>query len=247
MGKATAELQSSELAFWDDFQRKKTGGDWLGNVSNKFSEMRWLAPKFATHQKIFAAAQSALELGGGEGWASCALKRLFPNLHVTASDISEAAISGIPEWERIFASRVDASFSCKSYSVPLPAQSLDVIFCFQAAHHFVLQAETLREAARLLKAGGVCMYLHEPSCRRYIYPLAKWRVNRKRPECPEDLLVIQNMHKLAAETGFTLTVAYSPATVNRGVVEGIYYKALSSLPFLCPWLPCTADFLFQKQ
>jgi hypothetical protein len=90
------------------------------------------------------------------------------------------------------------------------------------------------------------MYLHEPSCRKYIHPIAKWRVNRKRPECPEDVLVLEEMRKGAATFGFKLNVNYSTATINRGVVEGMYYKALSMFPFVCHLVPCTADFIFTK-
>ena len=90
------------------------------------------------------------------------------------------------------------------------------------------------------------MYLHEPSCRRYIHPLAKWRVNKKRPECPEDLVVLEEMREIAAKLGFKLNVVYSTATVNRGVIEGLYYKALSMFPAFCQWIPCTADFILTK-
>lgn len=236
------EMQNAEVALWDQLKDQ----DWLDNLANKLSELRWLLPKLSFHTKRFRDASSVLELGAGEGWASCVVKRLYPELSVAASDISESAISGIGKWERIFESSVDTRFSCKSYDVPLPNSSLDLIFTFQAAHHFILQMETLREAARLLKSGGTCMYLQEPSCRKSMHALAKWRVNRKRPECPEDVLVLQDMRKAAATLGFKLDVQYSTATVNRGVIEGVYYQFLSKFPFLCRWLPCTADFIFTK-
>jgi ubiquinone/menaquinone biosynthesis C-methylase UbiE len=242
MAKSVEEFEKIELALWNELSSQ----DWLGNLSNKFSELRWLQPKFSSYNQKFRNASAVLELGGGEGWASCVVKHLYPELHVTASDISESAISGIDEWERIFKSTVDARFACKSYSVPLPDNSVDLIFSFQAAHHFRLQVETLKEVARLLKSGGVCMYLHEPSCRKYIHPLAKWRVNKKRPECPEDLLVLEDMRKAAATLGFGLEVIYSTTSINRGVIEGIYYKALSMFPTFCQWVPCTADFIFTK-
>jgi SAM-dependent methyltransferase len=243
MARSIEEIQRVELALWDQLIDQE---DWLDNLSNKLSELRWLQPKFALYGQKFRDARSVLELGGGEGWSSCVLKRLYPRLHVAASDISDSAISGIGKWERIFESTVDTRFACKSYSVPLPDSSVDIIFSFQAAHHFHLHAETLKEVARLLTPGGVCMYLHEPSCRKYIYPLAKWRVNRKRPECPEDLLIPEDMRRAATDLGFRLEVIYSTATVNRGVVEGVYYKILSLLPPLCQLLPCTADFIFTK-
>lgn len=185
-------------------------------------------------------------VGGGEGWASCVAKQLYPNLWIAASDISEAAISGIGKWERIFETHVNQTFACRSYSVPLPDNSLDLVFTFQAAHHFRLHDETLKEMSRLLRPGGSCMYIHEPSCRSYLYPIAKWRVNKKRPECPEDVLCNETLQKAAKKNGFKMTVNYSTPTVNRGVVEGVYYKVLSSVPALCNVLPCTADFIFTK-
>jgi ubiquinone/menaquinone biosynthesis C-methylase UbiE len=242
MVRSVEEIQRVELALWEVHRHE----DWLANLSNKLSELRWLMPKFTSYEQQFRAADSMLELGGGEGWSSCVVKRLYPQAHITATDMSEAAIFGIDKWERIFESSVDTKFACKSYSVPLPDNSIDLIFSFQAAHHFRLHRETLTEIKRLLKSGGICMYLHEPSCRRYIHPLAKWRVNKKRPECPEDLIVLEEMKALAADLGFSLKIVYSTATVNRGVVEGVYYKLLSMFPAFCQWIPCTADFIFTK-
>lgn len=84
------ETQQIELAVWDHLRNQ----DWLENLSNKLSEMRWLRPKFALYERRFRDAHSVLELGGGEGWASCLVKRLHPELSVAASDISDSAISG---------------------------------------------------------------------------------------------------------------------------------------------------------
>ena len=242
MTRSIEEIQNIELALWDELKHQ----DWLENLSNKLSELRWLLPKFYLYDRTFREARSILELGGGEGWASCVVKRRYPESNVSATDISESAISGIVRWERIFESRVDSRFSCKSYEVPLPDSSVDLIFTFQAAHHFCLQIETLKEVARILKPHGTCIYLHEPSCRRYIHPLAKWRVNKKRPECPEDVLCFEDLREAASKSGLQLQVNYSPSTVNRGVFEGVYYKVLSVAPVLCQWLPCTADFVFSK-
>jgi hypothetical protein len=77
----------------------------------------------------------------------------------------------------------------------------------------------LREAVRLLKPGGVCMYFNEPSCRKYLYKIAYWRVNHKRPECPEDVLVVERMKDAADALGLKFELNYSTHTVNRGVVE----------------------------
>ena len=244
MARSLDKIQNPELALWGRLKDQ----DWLGNLANKLSELRWLLPKFPIHDQEFREAGSVLELGAGEGWSSCVVKRLYPQLRVVASDISPAAIEGIDKWEGIFEATVDSQFACKSYAVPLPDASVGLIFAFQAAHHFHLHEETLREAVRLLKPGGVCMYLNEPSCKKYLYKIAYWRVNRKRPECPEDVLVVERMQDAAAAAalGLKFELSYSTNTINRGVVEGVYYKLLSIFPALCRWLPCTADFIFTK-
>ncbi len=242
MDRTIEEAQKIELALWDQLEDQ----DWLGNLANKLSELRWLLPKFTLYRREFENAHSVLELGGGEGWASCVVKHLYPQHRVLVSDISESAIKGAPKWERIFESSLDQRFACKSYEVPLPDNSIDLIFSFQAAHHFGLHLETLREVARILTPGGTCIYLNEPSCRKYLYPIAKWRVNAKRPECPEDVLVFEELRRIAGQLGFSLQVKYSTVTINRGVFEGVYYKFLSMFPVFCKLLPCTADFVFRK-
>ncbi|MGA8200010.1 MAG: hypothetical protein WB814_08100, partial [Candidatus Sulfotelmatobacter sp.] len=64
--------------------------------------------------------------------------------------------------------------------------------------------------------------------------------------CPEDVLCFERLKESAAKIGFRMEVNYSTPTINRGVVEGVYYKVLSAFPFLCRGLPCTADFIFSK-
>jgi hypothetical protein len=118
MAQSIEEIQSIELALWDVHKNE----DWLANLSNKLSELRWLMPKFNSYDKQFRDANTVLELGGGEGWSSCVVKRLYPKLHIIATDMSDSAISGIGKWERIFESSVDTSFSCKSYSITTAGQ-----------------------------------------------------------------------------------------------------------------------------
>jgi hypothetical protein len=43
-----------------------------------------------------------------------------------------------------------------------------------------------------------------------------------------------------------LELNYSTNTVNRGVVEGVYYKLLSTFPALGRWLSCAIDLIFTK-
>jgi ubiquinone/menaquinone biosynthesis C-methylase UbiE len=142
---------------------------------------------------------------------------------------------------------LDKKIVCKSYNIPLADNSVDIVFCYESAHHFAEHKKTLLEAFRVLKKGGCVLYLHEPSCRRYLYRLAHWRVNKKRPAVLEDVLVYADMISFAKECGFSETNYYfDPTTLNREPIEMIYYYFLQKIRFLKYLLPCTVDYVFKK-
>ncbi|MBB6145687.1 hypothetical protein HNQ77_003648 [Silvibacterium bohemicum] len=74
MAQSLDEIQSIELTLWERLSEQ----DWLANLANKLSELRWLLPKFPAHDREFREAGSVLELGAGEGWSSCVVKHLYP-------------------------------------------------------------------------------------------------------------------------------------------------------------------------
>jgi ubiquinone/menaquinone biosynthesis C-methylase UbiE len=53
-----------------------------------------------------------------------------------------------------------------SSSLPLPDQSVDMVFCHQTFHHLVDQRKSLREFHRVLKPGGLLLFAE--STRKYI-------------------------------------------------------------------------------
>ncbi len=236
-----------EIAYWRDAKHENPSQFSIHNIINKLSEARVLLDKLNRFKDLFDQASSILEIGGGQGWASCILKALYPQTRIYASDISGYALESVKYWERLFNVRIEGKMACRGYQIPLEAASLDLVFCFQSAHHFGAQRETLAEACRVLKEGGHCLYLHEPSCKRYIYRLAHKRVNRKRPAVPEDVLIYKDMSTFAKEAGFRETkIAFDPTLTNRGPVETVYYYLLQKFKFLCPFLPCTVDYWFVK-
>lgn len=238
--------QQAEIAFWRDSPTERPESDSLEAVAVKLGEAKWLLPKLEQFREEFARARTILELGAGQGWASCIVKRTFPDSRVLASDISPWAIASAPKWERMLEAKLDDTIVCKSSEIPLEPETVDLVFCFQAAHHFVEHRQTLEEIHRVLTLGGSALYLHEPSSPRWIYRLARRRANRCRPMVPEDVLVHADLLELARARGFEASVSFDPDPINREPLETMYFLILQKLAFLCPSVPCTADYLFVK-
>lgn len=239
--------QLTEIEFWRTSPTENPNSNAVDNILHKCAEARILLQELRMHRQFFEAASTVLELGAGQGWASALVKKEFPHLTTYASDISPYAVSSVGKWEQVFSSKVDRVFAFPSNKITLESASIDLIFCFQAAHHFRTHRSTLVEIKRVLKPKGVCLYLQEPCCPRFWYPLAKWRVDHKRPEVPEDVIIRKKLLAIAQEVGFCASCRLTPHTLNRGVGEGVYYALLTKITPLRQILPCSADFIFRKK
>lgn len=240
------EKEVLDLRIWKESPEESPDSDSVFNIINKFTDMPSFLESLEPYGEQLRAARDVLELGGGQGWASCLLKRLHPRLRVTVTDISEHAVASLHKWERILSVKTENAFACRSYDIPAGDSSYDIVFTYAAAHHFEAHRRTLRELARVLRPGGSAFYLHEPCCRRWIYPLAYRRVNAKRPEVPEDVLVYPEILKLAREAGLRPEFRFTPTLHKRGPREHLYYSALRAVPVLQSLLPCTGTFRFVK-
>lgn len=174
------------------------------------------------------------------------IKRLCPKATVAVSDISPWALAGLPIWEHTFNVKIDAVFCSRSYELPLKNESVDCVFCFASAHHFREHRGTLAEIQRILTPGGHCFYFYEPSCPSFWRPVAVWRVNRKRPEVREDVLVPSWIKEMATDSGLNCDVLYSPHLYKRAPLETLYYAVLNAVPVFQRILPCTVTYQFSK-
>ncbi len=78
--------------------------------------------------------------------------------------------------------------------LPLPDQSVDMVFCHQTFHHLVDQHKVLSEFHRVLKHGGVLLFAE--STRKYIHSWIIWLLFRHpmdvQRSAPEYLAMIRN-------------------------------------------------------
>ncbi len=241
-----ADRQRLEMQHWIQSATEGPDSDLVLNFLKKAGDARILLDLIGRYRAVFEGAHSILELGAGQGWAAALVKRAFPSARVVATDISKEAVASVWKWEYLCQVRLDAAYAAVSYELKEPKESIDLIFCFASAHHFGAHRRTLREVGRVLKPGGTCLYLYEPSCPRYLHALAYRRVNRIRPTVPEDVLMYQEIQALAAQLGFRCRVHFYPSVLHRNPVPLLYYSALSRLPFLQRLLPCTANYEFTK-
>jgi SAM-dependent methyltransferase len=243
------EKEQLEIGYWCNSTastKELNSRNSLTNVINKMTDAGVFLNCVSRFADIFTNAGSILELGAGQGWASCLVKRLYPQASVIVTDISPAALDSLHIWEHTFQVRIDRVACAKSYAIDANAESIDCIFCFAAAHHFSAYRRTLQDVHRVLKPGGHCFYFYEPSCPALWYNIALKRVNRKRPEVPEDVLVYRKIRRLAEETGLKCDIYFDASLYKRAPVETIYYAILRAMPVLQRWMPCTATYHFIK-
>lgn len=246
MSRDLAERQQIEIRHWQQSATEGPGSDPVLNFIKKAGDARVLLDLIERYRPIFERAASVLELGAGQGWASCIVKRMFPAARVITTDISEDAVASAGKWEQLCQVRLDRVYSSLSYELAEESESLDLVFCFASAHHFGAHRRTLKEVARVLRSGGTCLYLYEPSCPRYLHALAYRRVNRIRPTVPEDVLIYRTIQALATEAGLECRVDFYPSVLHRNPGPLLYYSVLGRLPLLQHLLPCTANYQFTK-
>ena len=241
------EKENIEINYWKNSSFESPEQFTKANLLNKMQEAQQLDYKLRKFEELLKGRSNILELGAGQGWASCFMKKYFlPDAHFTVTDISPFAIQSLPHWEKIYEVKMLNALACKSYEVPLRDASFDFIFCYAAAHHFVKIKETLIECKRLLKKGGVILFLYEPTSSAFFYPLHYKYVNTAAHVTPEDVLVPGKVNRIAEEIGLKYKNHYDPhQEINRSMFTMLYFKVLSTFSFTQRLLPSSSDLEFR--
>jgi SAM-dependent methyltransferase len=244
--RSVEEREQIEIEYWRTSKEEAPGPLSIANLVNKMGDAQVFLDLAQRYGALFPRAGRILELGGGQGWAACMVKRLRPHAHVTTTDISPHALEVVPHWERVFDVRLDHRYACRSYETREPDAAVDLAFTFASAHHFIEQERALVELSRILKPGGAALYLYEPTSNQFFYPVMHWRVNKKRPAVPEDLLVPARLKRAAVASALDMRVDFYPSLIKRGRIETLYYAMMSAAPWLCSVLPCSANIVITK-
>jgi SAM-dependent methyltransferase len=237
---------AKEQEFWSNDPFERPGVDTLENFVNKSQDAAVFFDIVRPYRSEFTAALRIAEIGGGQGWASCLVKRMNPSASVTLTDAVADAVAGRVIWERVLDCTLDAAHAAPAQVLPFADASVDLLFCFAAAHHFVDHEAALRETERVLTPGGRCLWLYEPTSPKWAHAAAERRVNRKRPDVPEHVLVPAAIVAIARSCSLDASFMFCTSVAHRGRFATLYYLALDTVPLLRRLLPCTAHFEFTK-
>ena len=149
-------------------------------------------------------------------------------------------------WEGALRIHIDKSFACTNYNILIDDASVDLIFAFQAAHHFGEHGLGLSEIARTLKPGGTALYLSEPVCSRLTYRIALARVNRIRDIVQENYLIPAEMRRYADAAGLSMTLHHESGQNKPTLKRRLYYREINLTPAIRNVAPGAATLEFRK-
>ncbi len=244
------QKEKIEIDYWCNSEFESPKAFSKGNLLNKLQECRNVDYKINKHLSIIKDKKNVLEIGAGQGWASCYLKSFYlSDAKFTVTDISPHAISSITHWEKLFDVKIDKSYASKSYKINEKDGQFDLVFCYAAAHHFVLYEQTLAELKRVLRKDGHIIFLYEPTSSKLFYPLYYYYVNNIAPHStPEDVLVPSKIKTICSKLHMDYINHYDAnQVVLRSIGIGLYFTLLRKIPFLQRILPSSSDMVFFKK
>ena len=138
----------------------------FSEVADKYNDIRTTDHEPIEHiRDLFSKYERcvAVDVGCGPGRYALLLLQMMPQLHLTCLDRSSNMIA---ETTRLLRGANIARFEAATADAgefPLDPNSVDVVFTFNAVHHFIMPA-FLREAGRVLKKEGtIAIYTRLPS------------------------------------------------------------------------------------
>lgn len=249
---APTRSDEKEAVFWKTDELSAPGGELFDNILDKavfINVFKRLMPRLELSGK-----ETVLEMGGGQCWASAMIKREYPGCYVAASDLSPDAVGSAEKYETFLKASIDEKWAFNCRRIPFADEQFDRVFTFAAFHHFGDRGDfddALREMVRVVRPGGKIMLLYEPSTPEWTYKPAFARARRNRAaynDVDEDLLVPSRLRRSCKRLNCRFDVEYFPSYAEKtGVVETVYYYALTKMEFLQKPLPCAVNVVIEKR
>ncbi len=234
-------ISSNKVALIWGYSPIEIKPDSIARLFDRGGDFKLFWEKIQERRAYFESASRIVEIGAGECWGTCALKAIFPHKTIIATDTSHTGLASAPYWEHVLRVRLDGVTACSNHELPFENESVDLIFAFQSAHHFVRHRRGLAELKRVLTRGGHALYLHEPSSRRLWYPLrgGGWSTTDTGPQ--KMYYFFPRIRSLAIDQGFVTQIHFVPTTTNKMPLSMAYFFLLSKFPPLRRVLPCIMD------
>jgi ubiquinone/menaquinone biosynthesis C-methylase UbiE len=132
--------------------------------------LRWHSLKNILKQEI-KGSSTILDIGGYDGYISCRLKKIFPNLMITVVDTDEIGLE--------LAKNRGLNVICASaLELPIKDKEFDIVFCFDLIEHIKEDVKLLRELSRVLKDDGKII-LTTPMKDGVSFPMLNKKKNEK--------------------------------------------------------------------
>ncbi len=187
-----------------------------------------------------------LELGGGYGFLSAYIKKIFPDIAMLYSDVSKEAVTKSRQYEEFFNIKIDEKWITSGEDTPFAENSIDSIIFFASFHHTQNQNKVLLECYKILKPEGKVYLFLEPSCPYYLKPIYDFHV--RRTEITEKYFTIGEYMKMFKNAGLTFKhYNYKNFRFRQSKASIIYYLFLSLIPgFLTSFFPCSKIIVGEK-
>ena len=159
------ELENGKVQTWYGHEENEQIEDWLPKAytPGQLYQRRF---KYVADKYLSGGKKDVLEIGAGSGDFSIYCAQLYPQNSYTISDISQDMLDRFfPRAKKWFKS--DHNFKLGYFpaeKIPFPDESFDVVLMKSTVHHFDDFDKAFNEVRRVLRKGGVTVFINDPVC-----------------------------------------------------------------------------------
>jgi ubiquinone/menaquinone biosynthesis C-methylase UbiE len=242
-GKQWDAFLATERAFHDDYAKRL---DWSHPVTETLSYEFDYEDKAEEYFRSLLGdvnQKAILDIGSGHG--NCALSLAKRGAHVTSIDISPELIEGCRK--RAAANGLVAQFMVmNACALEFADTSFDIVIAARTVHHLPDIAEFCREAYRVLKPGGILLFMEPQKYnpfveigRNFVKRGPEWRTATEHPLVPSDLHLVKTVFgdMETKEFEFLTSACLAFMTLGMGRVASAAMKLMRPLDNLIRNVP----------